>query len=26
MDEKDRARLNRFVTTQGGDPWVGIYH
>ena len=26
MEEKDRARLNRFVTTQGGDPWAGIPH
>jgi len=26
MEEKDRARLNRFVTTQGGDPWAGIHH
>jgi hypothetical protein len=26
MEEKDRARLNRFVTTQGGDPWTGVYH
>jgi hypothetical protein len=25
MEEKDRARLNRFVTLQGGDPWAGTY-
>jgi hypothetical protein len=26
MEEKDRTRLNRFLTLQGGDPWAGIYH
>jgi hypothetical protein len=25
MEEKDRARLNRFVTLQGGDPWARTY-
>ena len=26
MEERDRARLNRFITLQGGDPWAGIYY
>jgi hypothetical protein len=25
MEEKDRARLNLFVTLQGGDPWATTY-
>lgn len=25
MEEKDRTRLNRFVTLQGGDPWARRY-
>lgn len=25
MEEKDRIRLNRFVTLQGGDPWARRY-
>ena len=25
MEEKDRTRLNRFVTMQGGDPWARRY-
>ena len=25
IEEKDRARLTRFVTLLGGDPWARIY-
>jgi PilZ domain len=25
MEEKDRTRLNRFLTLQGGDPWARRY-